>query len=226
MWLAITAAPPGIGALASRAPNPGRRGAALSPRAKKASSRPSSSSSGANPFASSDLMALRGKLPSKPELATGVERAGSDGEMTRMSEADVVAAFSGKGGAMKASRSERKKNAPSGTTTAKKQKPSATMGSGAGASAGAPAATQEVRVGVTRAGKKGKTVTVVDGFDPGGPDAAADVLKKFKRVLGAGGSLASNGAMSFQGDRAATLVEMLHAMGYKRAKQTGGLGNK
>ena len=169
-------------------------------------------------------MALRGKLPSKPELATGVERAGSDGEMTRMSEADVVAAFSGKGGAMKASRSERKKNAPSGTTTAKK--PSATMGSGAGASAGAPAATQEVRVGVTRAGKKGKTVTVVDGFDPGGPDAAADVLKKFKRVLGAGGSLASNGAMSFQGDRAATLVEMLHAMGYKRAKQTGGLGNK
>jgi translation initiation factor 1 len=141
-----------------------------------------------------------------------------------MSEADVVAAFSGKGGAMKASRSERKKNAPSGTTTAKK--PSATMGSGVGASAGAPAATQEVRVGVTRAGKKGKTVTVVDGFDPGGPDAAADVLKKFKRVLGAGGSLASNGAMSFQGDRAATLVEMLHAMGYKRAKQTGGLGNK
>ena len=61
------------------------------------------------------------------------------------------------------------------------------------------------------AGKKGKTVTVVDGFDPGGPDAAADVLKKFKRVLGAGGSLASNGAMSFQGDRAATLVEMRHA---------------
>ena len=205
MWLAITAAPPGIGALAPRAQNPGRRGAALSPRAKKASSRPSSSSSGANPFASSDLMALRGKLPSKPELATGVERAGSDGEMTRMSEADVVAAFSGKGGAMKASRSERKKN---GTTTAKK--PSATMGSGVGASAGAPAVTQEVRVGVTRAGKKGKTVTVVDGFDPGGPDAAADVLKKFKRVLGAGGSLASNGAMSFQGDRAATLLSLIH----------------
>ena len=120
MWLAITAAPSwGSGALAPRAPNPGRRGAALSPRAKKASSRPSSSSSGANPFASSDLAGRkcckfphqsRGrKLPSKPELATGVERAGSDGEMTRMSEADVVAAFSGKGGAMKASRSERKK---------------------------------------------------------------------------------------------------------------------
>ena len=47
---------------------------------------------GTNPFASADLMALRGTLPSKPELAPS-KPAGGDGEMVRMSEADVVAAF-------------------------------------------------------------------------------------------------------------------------------------
>lgn len=84
-----------------------------------------------------------------------------------------------------------------------------------------------MRVGVTRSGTKGKTVTVIDGLDPGGGvEGAKDLMKKFKKVLGTGGSLAENGAMSFQGDNAALLVDMLTAMGYKGAKQTGGLGAK
>jgi hypothetical protein len=55
---------------------------------------------------------------------------------------------------------------------------------------------------------------------------AEELIQKFKKVLGTGGSLAENGAMSFQGDNAALLVDMLVAMGYKAAKQTGGLGGK
>ena len=65
------------------------------------------SNDGANPFASSDLMKLRGTLPSKPELAADRGGAGSGNDMVRMSEADVVAAFSSKGGSMKASAARR-----------------------------------------------------------------------------------------------------------------------
>lgn len=85
----------------------------------------------------------------------------------------------------------------------------------------------QVRVGVTRSGTKGKTVTVIDGIDPeGGVEGAKGLVQKFRKVLGTGGSLAENGTMSFQGDNAALLVDMLMAMGYKGATQTGGLGAK
>ena len=91
---------------------------------------------------------------------------------------------------------------------------------------GVDPALQSVTVGVTRSGKKGKTVTVVDGLDVGDAEDAKALLKKFKKILGSGGALAENGSMAFQGDNAALLVDMLRAMGYKRAKQTGGLGSK
>ena len=55
------------------------------------------------------------------------------------------------------------------------------IGSGVGASRGLDPAAQAVLVGVTRSGKKGKTVTVVDGLDPGGPDAAKE-LKRAKEA--------------------------------------------
>jgi translation initiation factor 1 (eIF-1/SUI1) len=57
-------------------------------------------------------------------------------------------------------------------------------------------------VGVTRSGKKGKTVTVIDGLDPGGAEEAKVLMKQFKKIIGTGASLAENGAMSFQGDNA------------------------
>ena len=100
------------------------------------------------------------------------------------------------------------------------------IGSGTGPSRGLAPALQNVTVGVTRGGKKGKTVTVVDGLDVGALEDAKALLKKFKKILGSGGALAENGSMAFQGDNAALLVDMLRAMGYKRAKQTGGLGSK
>jgi translation initiation factor 1 (eIF-1/SUI1) len=144
--------------------------------------------------------------------------------MVRMSEADVVAAFSsknkGKGGSMKAERGAARKP-PAGAA----KKPGS-IGSGTGASRGLDPGMQSVTVGVTKSGTKGKTVTVVDGLDVGAAEDAKALLKKFKKILGSGGALAENGSMAFQGDNAALLVDMLRAMGYKRAKQTGGLGSK
>ena len=178
------------------------------------------SNDGANPFASSDLMKLRGTLPSKPELAADRGGAGSGNDMVRMSEADVVAAFSSKnkgGGSMKAERAAARRPSAGGAP----KKPGQ-IGSGTGPSRGLDPALQNVTVGVTRGGKKGKTVTVVDGLDVGAAEDAKALVKKFKKILGSGGALAENGSMAFQGDNAALLVDMLRAMGYKRAKQTGG----
>ena len=180
------------------------------------------SNDGANPFASSELMKLRSTLPSKPELAADRGGAGSGNDMVRMSEADVVAAFSSKkkGGSMKAERGAARKP-PAGAA----KKPGQ-IGSGTGASRGLDPGMQSVTVGVTKSGTKGKTVTVVDGLDVGAAEDAKALFKKFKKILGSGGALAENGSMAFQGDNAALLVDMLRAMGYKRAKQTGGLGSK
>ena len=61
-----------------------------------------------------------------------------------------------------------------------------------------------------------------DGMSVGAAEDAKALVKKFKKILGSGGALAENGSMAFQGDNAALLVDMLRAMGYKRAKQTGG----
>ena len=206
------------------ASRPHRRGSLVVRAGAKGGGGKKSAPPGTNPFASADLMALRGTLPSKPELAPS-KPAGGDGEMVRMSEADVVAAFSDKrgGGSMKAARKAAKAGTGKDKTAA--SKPGA-IGSGVGASRGLDPAAQAVLVGVTRSGKKGKTVTVVDGLDPGGPDAAKELVKKLKKVLGTGGSLAENGSMAFQGDNAAVLKDILVAMGYKKTRQTGGLGHR
>ena len=189
------------------------------------------SNDGANPFASSELMKLRSTLPSKPELAADRGGSGSGNDMVRMSEADVVAAFSSKskGGSMKAERGAARRpsagGAPKKPPAGAAKKPGQ-IGSGTGPSRGLDPALQNVTVGVTRGGKKGKTVTVVDGLDVGAAEDAKALVKKFKKILGSGGALAENGSMAFQGDNAALLVDMLRAMGYKKAKQTGGLGSK
>ena len=119
------------------------------------------SNDGANPFASSDLMKLRGTLPSKPELAADRGGAGSGNDMVHMSEADVVAAFSSKGGSMKAERGAARRPFDGGREEAGPDR------FRNGPLEGLAPALQNVTVGVTRGGKKGKTVTVVDGLDVG-----------------------------------------------------------
>ena len=180
---------------------------------------------GDNPFA--NLRALRGTLPDKPELASRAGTGGGGEERSsrssggagdgRMSMEEAIAEV-GKG-SMRAER----KAASSASKGGSPSKKGGGIGSGTGASKGMDVAKQQVRVGVTRAGKKGKSVTCVDGMDVGDPEEAKELVKKFKRVLGVGGVATANGSLQFQGDNAATLVEMLVAMGYKSTKQTGGL---
>jgi len=175
---------------------------------------------GDNPF--SNLRALRGTLPDKPELASragtgggGEEGSSGDG---RMSMEEAIAEV-GKG-SMRAERKAASSASKGGSSSPSK---GGGIGSGTGASKGMDVAKQQVRVGVTRAGKKGKSVTCVDGMDVGTAEEARELVKKFKRVLGVGGVATANGSLQFQGDNAAVLCEMLVAMGYKCTKQTGGV---
>ena len=181
---------------------------------------------GDNPFA--NLRALRGTLPDKPELASraGTGGGGEEGSSRssggragdgRMSMEEAIAEV-GKG-SMLAERKAASSSSKGGSPPSK----GGGIGSGTGASKGMDVAEQQVRVGVTRAGKKGKSVTCVDGMDVGTAEEARELVKKFKRVLGVGGVATANGSLQFQGDNAAVLVEMLVAMGYKRTKQTGGV---
>ncbi len=181
---------------------------------------------GDNPFA--NLRALRGTLPDKPELASraGTGGGGEEGSSRssggragdgRMSMEEAIAEV-GKG-SMRAERKAASSSSKGGSPPSK----GGGIGSGTGASKGMDVAEQQVRVGVTRAGKKGKSVTCVDGMDVGTAEEARELVKKFKRVLGVGGVATANGSLQFQGDNAAVLVEMLVAMGYKRTKQTGGV---
>ena len=181
---------------------------------------------GDNPF--SNLRALRGTLPDKPELASraGTGGGGEEGSSRssggragdgRMSMEEAIAEV-GKG-SMRAERKAASSSSKGGSPPSK----GGGIGSGTGASKGMDVAEQQVRVGVTRAGKKGKSVTYVDGMDVGTAEEARELVKKFKRVLGVGGVATANGSLQFQGDNAAVLVEMLVAMGYKRTKQTGGV---
>lgn len=78
---------------------------------------------------------------------------------------------------------------------------------------------QNLRVQATRKGRKGKTVTVITGFQAK-PETLAELLKKLKTQCGAGGTVKEN-EIEIQGDHAQKLVQLLTQMGYK-AKVSGG----
>ena len=78
---------------------------------------------------------------------------------------------------------------------------------------------QNVRVQVSRKGRKGKTVTVITGFQTS-PETLTSLLKQLKAQCGAGGTLKEN-EIEIQGDHAQKLVQILIQMGYK-AKVSGG----
>ncbi|PSB15162.1 stress response translation initiation inhibitor YciH [filamentous cyanobacterium CCP1] len=80
---------------------------------------------------------------------------------------------------------------------------------------------QNLRVQASRKGRKGKTVTVISGFQAK-PETLADILKKLKTQCGAGGTIEENEIL-IQGDHAQKLVQLLVQMGYK-AKVSGGKG--
>jgi translation initiation factor 1 len=82
-----------------------------------------------------------------------------------------------------------------------------------------PPQQQNVRVQATRAGRKGKTVTVITGFQAK-PETLQALLKQLKTQCGTGGTLKDN-EIEIQGDQKQKILEILIKLGYK-AKISGG----
>jgi translation initiation factor 1 len=78
---------------------------------------------------------------------------------------------------------------------------------------------QNLRVEASRRGRKGKTVTIISGFQAK-PETLAELLKKLKTQCGAGGTAKEN-EIEIQGDHKQKIVELLQQLGYK-AKASGG----
>ncbi|MGB5634696.1 MAG: translation initiation factor [Waterburya sp.] len=78
---------------------------------------------------------------------------------------------------------------------------------------------QDLRIQATRSGRKGKTVTVITGFQHN-CDTLAKLLKKLKSHCGSGGTVKDN-TLEIQGDHKQKLLEALTKLGYK-AKVSGG----
>jgi translation initiation factor 1 len=78
---------------------------------------------------------------------------------------------------------------------------------------------QDLRVQASRKGRKGKTVTVISGFQSS-PETLDKLLKQLKTQCGSGGTVKEN-TLEIQGDHAQKLVQILTQLGYK-AKISGG----
>ncbi|MBW4468761.1 MAG: translation initiation factor [Pegethrix bostrychoides GSE-TBD4-15B] len=78
---------------------------------------------------------------------------------------------------------------------------------------------QNLRVQVSRAGRKGKTVTVITGFQAS-PERLNVLLKQLKAQCGTGGTLKDQ-TLEIQGDHKQKILEVLVGLGYK-AKISGG----
>lgn len=82
-----------------------------------------------------------------------------------------------------------------------------------------PPAQQNLRVQASRKGRKGKTVTVISGFQVK-PETLATLVKQLKTQCGTGGTVKDN-EIEIQGDHKQKIVDILTQIGY-RAKISGG----
>ncbi|MES1022094.1 translation initiation factor [Gloeocapsa sp. BRSZ] len=82
-----------------------------------------------------------------------------------------------------------------------------------------PPAQQNIRVQASRKGRKGKTVTVITGFQTK-PENLTALVKQLKTQCGTGGTVKDN-EIEIQGDHKQKIVEILTQLGYK-AKISGG----
>lgn len=82
-----------------------------------------------------------------------------------------------------------------------------------------PPSQQNLKVQASRKGRKGKTVTVISGFQVK-PETLAALLKQLKTQCGAGGTVKEN-EIEIQGDHKQKLLQVLTQLGYK-AKISGG----
>jgi translation initiation factor 1 len=82
-----------------------------------------------------------------------------------------------------------------------------------------PPAQQQLKIEVSRKGRKGKTVTVVSGFQSS-PETLESLTKQLKNHCGAGGALKDN-AIEVQGEHREKVQQVLTSLGYK-SKFSGG----
>jgi translation initiation factor 1 len=78
---------------------------------------------------------------------------------------------------------------------------------------------QNLRVQASRKGRKGKTVTVISGFQHQ-PETLNTLAKQLKAQCGTGGTVKDD-TIEIQGDHAPFLVDLLVAKGYQ-VKRSGG----
>ncbi|MGC1395175.1 MAG: translation initiation factor [Coleofasciculaceae cyanobacterium] len=78
---------------------------------------------------------------------------------------------------------------------------------------------QNLRVQASRKGRKGKTVTIITGFQTTS-ETLTKLLKQLKNQCGSGGAVKDD-TLEIQGDHTQKLVEILSELGYK-AKISGG----
>ena len=72
---------------------------------------------------------------------------------------------------------------------------------------------QDLRIQASRKGRKGKTVTVITGFQSQ-PETLTKLLKQLKTQCGSGGTVKEN-ALEIQGAHAQKLKQILSQLGYK-----------
>lgn len=77
---------------------------------------------------------------------------------------------------------------------------------------------QNLKVQATRSGRKGKTVTMISGFQTK-PETLEGLVKQLKTLCGAGGTVKEN-TIEIQGDHRPKVLEFLIKLGYK-AKISG-----
>jgi translation initiation factor 1 len=82
-----------------------------------------------------------------------------------------------------------------------------------------PPSQQNLRVQTSRKARKGKTVTVISGFQTK-PETLSALVKQLKSHCGAGGTVKDN-EIEIQGDCGQKILEFLLKLGYK-AKISGG----
>ncbi len=82
-----------------------------------------------------------------------------------------------------------------------------------------PPSQQNIRIQTSSKGRKGKTVTIISGFQSS-PETLQTLLKQLKTQCGSGGTVKDD-TLELQGDHKQKLLQIMKDLGYK-AKLSGG----